>query len=194
MEFVNESIAIRTIGRPGAARRRAGALVLLGGSVLVGALTLAGVPTYGNLLVLGAVVVLAWLVDGSSQRYLGPGLVALAAGLGITIGKELGVEPYEHTLVYGGFGLALLVVSYFNPKAVRASGAFLLFTGITVAITTWVVSIPLGWELALILAAWGIYGLVRLRDVDDAPARPEGTQDERVPAHAGQGRDSARRR
>ncbi len=171
MELFKETIPVRSIGSPTAARRRAGAIVLLGGAVLVGALTLAGVQPYGNLLALGAVAVAAWLVDGTSFRYLGPGLVALAAGLGITIGKELGVEPYEHTLVYGGFGLALLVISYFNPKAARASGAFLLYTGISVAISAWVVSIPLGWYLAAILAVWGIYGLVRLRRVEDAPGR-----------------------
>lgn len=165
-----ETVPVRTIATPSPQRERAGAWVLIAGAVLVAALTLAGVPPYGNLLALGAVAVVAWLVDGTGRRYVGPGLVALAAGLGITIGKELGVDPYEHTLVYGGFGLALLLISYVNPMAARASGAFLVYTALTVAVTAWVVSIPLGWELAAILAVWGAYGLIRLgrRSNDDA--------------------------
>lgn len=167
-------VPIRTIGRTTRAREVAGALVLVGGAVLVGLLTLAGLRPYENLLALGSVAMLAWLVDGTSRRYVGPAAVAFAAGLGITLGRNLGIEHYEHSLVYGGFGLALILVSVVNPAAVRASGAFLLYTGLTVATSLWLVSIPLGWWLAAILALWGGYELVRLRraPADGAPAGP----------------------
>lgn len=154
---------VKTVGRPTHAREIAGAVVLVAGGALVGALTLAGFRPYENLCVLGGIALVAWLVDGSSQRYVGPGAVAFAAGLGITIGKNAGVNPYEHSLVYGGFGLALLLLSVVNPRAVRASGAFLVYTAATVAIAAWVVSFELGWELAVILAVWGIFELIRFR-------------------------------
>ncbi|MDQ6724747.1 MAG: hypothetical protein M3066_01005 [Actinomycetota bacterium] len=162
----------RTIGRPNREREVAGAAVLLAGALVVAVMAALGQPAYHDLLALGSVAVLAWLVDGSSRRYLGPGLVAVAAGLGITIGKDFGVNPYEHSLVYGGFGVALLVVSYFNPMAMRASGAFLIYVGVTVALAAWVfTSFPLGWELAAILAVWGAFELVRLsRTESDSPS------------------------
>ncbi len=170
----------RTIGRPTRAREVAGALVLLVGAVVLAALTWAGIKPYGLLLALGAAAVLAWLVDGTSKRYLGPGLVALAAGLGITIGTEASIEPYEHTLVYGGFGLALLLISYVNPKVVGAAGAFLLYTGVTVAIASWVVSFTIGWELAAILAVWAAYELVRIAAGGDRDQQePTRYEDER---------------
>lgn len=58
--------------------------------------------------------------------------------------------------------MALLLISYFNPLTVRGSGAFLLTTGVTVAMSSWVASVPIGWELVAILAVWGAYELVRL--------------------------------
>jgi len=168
---------VRTIGRPTRGREIAAALVLLAGAAAMALLALSGVPAYRELLLLGGVATVAWLVDGSSRRYVGPGLVALASGLGLTIGQDLGVDPYEHTLVYGGFGIALLVVSHFNPLTARAAGAFLLYTAVTVALASWVVSFPLGWELAGILAVWAVYELVRIgRGPSAAPAPPVGVE------------------
>lgn len=178
---------IVAIGTPSRGREVAGAVVLLVGAVLVGVLTAQGIPPYALLLVLGAAAVLAWLVDGTSRRYVGPGLVALAAGLGLTLGQELNIDPYEHTLVYGGFGLALLTISVVNPKAVRASGAFLLYTALTVAVSAWVVSFNLGWELTAILAVWGIYEIVRI-------ARGSGGDSETVTAPATASRQSSEER
>lgn len=163
----------RTIGHPTREREIAGAVVLLAGALVVAGMAALGQPPYRALLALGAVAVVAWLVDGTSRRYLGPGLIAVAAGLGITLGKDFGVDPYEHTLVYGGFGVALLIAYYFNPLTIRAGAAFLIYTGVTVALSSWVFNVPLGWELAAILAVWGAFELVRLgRSKDDAPERP----------------------
>lgn len=132
-----------------------------------------GQPPYHDLLALGVVAVVAWLVDGTSRRYVGPGLIAVAAGLGITVGKDFGVDPYEHSLVYGGFGVALLIAYCFNPLTIRAGAAFLIYTGVTVALASWVFSVPLGWELAAILAVWGAFELLRLgRNKAEAPSQP----------------------
>lgn len=149
----------KTIGQPTKGRVVAGALVLLGGAGVLAVLTLADVAPPWMLLALGATGVVAWLVDGTSTRYLGPGLMALAAGLGIVIGNELGWDPKkaEHSLVYGGFGIGLLLHSYVNPMAARAAGAFLLYTGLTVLF----VPLTMGWWLTGILVVWGIYSLIR---------------------------------
>lgn len=160
---------IMEIGTPSRGREIAGAIVLLAGAVLVGVLTVQGIPPYALLLTLGSAAVLAWLVDGTSRRYVGPGLVALAAGLGLTLGQELNIKSYEHTLVYGAFGLALMLISVVNPKAVRASGAFLLYTGVTVAVAAWIVSFNIGWELTAVLAVWGIYQIVRIAGSSSKP-------------------------
>jgi len=148
----------KTIGQPTKGRVVAGALVLLAGAGVLAVLALADVAPPWMLLVLGATAVVGWLVDGTSTRYLGPGLMALAAGAGIVIGNELGWDPRraEHSLVYGGFGISLLVLSYVNPMAARAAGAFLLYTAITVLF----VGLTLGWWLTGILAVWGIYSLI----------------------------------
>ncbi len=174
-------LAIRTIGQPSRGREIGGAIVLLGGAVALAGLATVDTPFYRNLLVLGSVAVVAWLVDGTSRRYMGPGLMALAAGLGITIGVDGGVTPFEHTLVYAGFGVALLVISYFNLQTVRAAGAFLLYTGITVAASAWVASVPIGWELAAIVAVWGVFELIRIQrstPADEEPAAPSRDQPE----------------
>ena len=149
----------KTIGQPTKGRVVAGALVLLAGAGVLAVLTLADVAPPWMLLVIGATATVAWLVDGTSTRYLGPGLMALAAGAGIVIGNELGWDPRkaEHSLVYGGFGIALLLLSYMNPMAARAAGAFLLYTGITVLF----VGLTMGWWLTGILLVWGVYSLIR---------------------------------
>lgn len=175
---------LRTIGRPSRGREIAAALVLLGGAIALAVLATVQTPFYRSLLVLGAVAVTAWLVDGTSRRYMGPGLMALAAGIGITIGKDGGVTPFEHTLVYGGFGVALLLISYFNPLTVRASGAFLLYTGITVGVSAWLISVAIGWELAAIVAVWGAYELIRIGRSDPATT-PPATPPVRRPVSAG---------
>ena len=149
----------RTIGQPTKGRAVAGALVLLAGAGVLAVLTLADVAPPWMLLALGATALVAWLVDGTSTRYLGPGLMALAAGVGIVIGNELGWDPRktEHSLVYGGFGIGLLLLSYVNPMAARAAGAFLLYTGLTVLF----VGLTMGWWLTGILVGWGVYSLIR---------------------------------
>lgn len=166
----------KTIGQPTKGRVVAGALVLLAGAGVVGVLTLTDVSPPWMLLALGIAAVVAWLVDGTSTRYLGPGLMALTAGAGIVIGNELGWDPSkaEHSLVYGGFGIGLLVFSYVNPMAARAAGGFLLYTGITVLF----VGLTLGWWLTAILVVWGVYSLIsgprsleaHKEDDDDAAA------------------------
>lgn len=190
-----------TVSQGGPTRREhLGVGTILAGAVLLAALTLAGLEPYWLLLSLGAVATVAWLVDGTG-RYMGPGLMALAAGGGITIGKELGVTPYEHTLVYGGVGLSLLAISYLNPPAVRAAGAFLLYTGLTVATASWVVSYSLGWELTAVLAVWGAFWLYRFSragrpGADEAAGADEaGGTPPRVPAvqpSTGRGRNLER--
>jgi hypothetical protein len=136
-------------------------------------------PLYQTLLLLGAAVTLAWLVDGSSERYMGPGLLALAAGGGITIGNATGIDPqtYEHTIVYGLFGAAMLVIYYMNPRAVASGGVLLLLIASTATLLT-TVGLPFnpGWELAGLLAAWGVFQLVRVgRQASEGTAsqRPE---------------------
>ena len=159
--------APKTIGEPTQRRVVGGAVVLLAGAAVLAGLTLAGVSAPGLLLALGATAVVAWLVDGTSTRYLGPGLVAVAAGAGILLGNTLDMDPRkaEHSLVYGGFGLALLAISYFNPMAARASGAFLLYT----ALTVFVVDFTMGWWLTAILVVWGAYWLIRASRGDGIP-------------------------
>lgn len=159
--------ARKTIGSPTRGRVLGGAILILAGAALLGALTLLGVSAPWLLVTLGAVAIAAWLVDGTSSRYLGPGLVAVAAGTGILVGNALNMDPRraEHTLVYGGFGVALLVISYFNPKAVRASGAFLLYTGLTVL----TVGFSIGWWLTAILVVWGGYWVVRASRSEGIP-------------------------
>ena len=149
----------RTIGQPTTGRVVAGALVLLAGAGVLAVLTLADVAPPWMLLTLGGIAVVAWLVDGTSTRYLGPGLMALAAGTGIVIGNELGWDPRraEHSLVYGGFGIGLIILSYVNPMAARAAGALLVYTGFTVLF----VGLTMGWWLTGILAVWGVYSLIR---------------------------------
>ncbi len=174
--------SVRTIGQPTRDREVAATLFLIVAAVGVALMAMTGQPPYRDLLVLGAVAVAAWLADGTSRRYMGPGLIAFAAGLGITLGKDFGIDPFEHTLVYGGFGV-LLIISFFNPAMVRASGAFLVYTGVTVGLASWVFSgIPLGWELAIILAVWGTFELVRIRR--GAGAASSGTNTGRPPPPA----------
>ncbi len=157
----------KTIGTPTHGRVVTGALVILAGAAVLAALTILEVSPPWLLLALGATAVVAWLVDGTSTRYLGPGLVAVAAGTGILIGNALDMDPRkaEHSLVYGGFGLALLAISFFNPMAARASGAFLLYTGLTVL----AVDLTMGWWLTGILLAWGLYWLLRAIRDDGVP-------------------------
>jgi uncharacterized membrane protein len=159
------TISPRTVGEPTRGRTVAGAVVILAGAVVLSALTLSGAGAPWLLLALGVTATVAWLVDGTSTRYLGPGLIGAAAGAGILIGNALDMEPRaaEHSLVYGGFGIALLVMSYFNPMAARAGGAFLLYTGLTV----WAVDLSMGWWLTAILVVWGAYWLVRAAASDE---------------------------
>lgn len=186
----------KPIGQPTRGRVVAGALVILAGAAVLALLALADVAPPWMLLAVGIAAVTAWLVDGTSTRYLGPGLMALAAAVGILVGNELGWDPRkaEHSLVYGGFGIGLLLLSYVNPMAARAAGAFLLYTGLTVLF----VGFAMGWWLAGILLAWGLYSLIRAprseglarpgdgRAFDDEGATPP-SDGERRTATAGAG-------
>ncbi len=82
----------RTIGEPDKRRQVGAAALLAGGAVACAVTTLAAWPLYQTLFLLGAVATLAWLVDGSSQRFMGPGLAALAVGGGITAYQALGMD------------------------------------------------------------------------------------------------------
>lgn len=183
-----QSFTPKTIGQPTKGRVVAGALVLLAGAGVLAVMTLADVAPPWMLLALGATAVVGWLVDGTSTRYLGPGLMALAAGAGIVIGNELGWDPRkaEHSLVYGGFGIGLLLLSYVNPMATRAAGALLVYTGLTVLF----VGLTMGWWLTGILVVWGIYSLIRgpkslAAHSDEAAGVAEARHDVRPHARAG---------
>jgi len=144
-----------TIGRPTRRREILGAATLLLGAFLLAGCTMADWKGYQLLAMLGGVIVAAWLVDGSGQRYVGAGLAALAVGGGITLGIDLPIAHYEHTVVYGAIGLALVLVSFVNPAAVRASGAFMISVALTaLALNRGWVGYDVGWEMAAALALW----------------------------------------
>lgn len=158
-----ETIRIRQLGTPRPSREVAGALVLALGAAAVGVCTGAlGFPLYENLAILGAAATLAWLVDGSAQRYLGAGVAALAIGGGLTLGQLLKVPAYEHMVVYGFLGLGLMLVSWVNPKAVGGSAGLLMFIASTVAALEYAFSYNGGWELTAILGFWSACELARV--------------------------------
>jgi len=154
---------IITIGRPSPKREVLGAATLLLGAVLLAGCTMADWRPYRLLALLGGVIVAAWLVDGSGRRYVGAGLAALAVGGGITLGIDLPIAHYEHTVVYGAIGVALILVSFINPAAVRASGAFMIFVALTaLALGRGWAGYDVGWEMAAALAAWSVIQAVRI--------------------------------
>jgi len=158
----------RTLGTPGRQRRMAAGGVLLAGAGACALTTQIGWPLYQTLVVVGAAIVGAWLVDGSSERFIGPGFMALAIGGGITLYRslELEVGAGEHTIVYPLAGVALLVSSFFHPLAARGAGTFLLIVGSIAQFSTpW----NPGWSLVALLAAWGVLQLIQAgRSTDDA--------------------------
>ncbi|MGI9033701.1 MAG: hypothetical protein ACR2HY_08490 [Acidimicrobiales bacterium] len=175
------------IGPVSRSRELAGAAVLAAGAAIVIATTTAGFKLYQNVAVLGAVVTLAWLVDGTSRRYVGAGLAALAVGAGLTIGQDVGVQNYEHSLVYALLGATLLAISWISPKAIRGSGTFLVLVASTVVTLTWVASYNGGWEIAAGLGLWSLLEFARLAK-SASPQVPVGS-----PAAApGRADDSAR--
>ena len=155
-------------------RELGGAAVLAAGAAIMVATTAAGFKLYQNVAVLGAVVTLAWLVDGTSRRYVGAGLAALAVGAGLTIGQDVGVQNYEHSLVYALLGAALLAVSWISPKAIRGSGTFLVVVASTVATLTWVASYNGGWEIAAGLGLWSLLEFARIAK-SASPSAPVGS-------------------
>lgn len=159
-----------TIGQPSRARARAAAGVLIGGAILLCGTTLAGFPMYRNLLVLGAIVTLAWLVDGTSRRYLGAGVSSLAVGLGLTLGADAGAHAAEHGIVYPLLGVGLLLVWRFNKSEVLGAAGFLIIVGATVWSFQLGLSYNGGYWLAVILAVWGAVRLAS--DRRTAPAAP----------------------
>ena len=151
----------RSVGGTNRQRQTAAAAALLLGAGAVGLATLAGWPLYQVLAVVGASATVAWLVDGSSQRFMGPGLFALAVGGGITIYKAAGmdVSKGEHAVVYPLIGVALLLASLFNPLAMRGAGTFLLIVGAVATVST---SWNPGWTLTALLALWAVFEFARL--------------------------------
>lgn len=151
----------KTVGGTSRSRQLAGAAALLLGAVACGGATLAGWPLYQTLILLGAAATVAWLVSGSSRRFMGPGLAALAVGSGITLYNALDMNPGkgEHAVVYPMLGAALLVASLFNPMAIRGIGAFLLIVGAIAFIDTpW----NPGWTLTAVLVSWAVADALRI--------------------------------
>ncbi len=151
----------RTVGGTNPSREKAGAAALLLGAIACAATTLRGWPLYQTLLVLGLAVSLAWLVDGSSKRFLGPGLLASAVGGGITLYRALETDGVtgEHAIVYPLIGMALLAASLFNPLAIRGAGTFLLIVGVVATVDTpW----NSGWTLVFVLAVWSVLEFVQV--------------------------------
>ncbi|MEO7555709.1 MAG: hypothetical protein ABIV94_03785 [Acidimicrobiales bacterium] len=133
-----------------------------------------GWPLYQTLAVLGAVAVGAWLVEGSSERFMAPGLMALAVGGGISIYQslDLGSPAGEHTVVYPLMGVALLVSSFFHPLSARGAGTFLLIVGSIAQFSTpW----NPGWSLVGILVSWGVLIFIQAgRNTDETDASAAG--------------------
>ncbi len=179
----------RTVGETNRQRQLAGAGLIALTAVACAVTTLAGWPLYQTLFVLGAGATLAWLADGSSRRFMGPGLAAVAIGGGITAYRALEMEAGkgEHTIVYPALGVALLIASLFNPMAIRGAGTFLVVVGsVALVDTPW----NPGWSLVGLLLIWSAiaFGVIS-RGQDDAthdgrsqPATERGT---REPVQAG---------
>lgn len=151
----------RDVGTTNRSRQYAGAATVLLGAAACALATLRGWPLYEVLVLLGAAATLAWLVSGSSNRFMGPGLAALAVGGGITLYRslEMDVVKGEHAVVYPMLGAALLVASMFNPMAIRGTGAFLLIVGaVAFSDTPW----QPGWTLTGVLVAWAATEFLRL--------------------------------
>lgn len=154
---------IRTIGGTSRQRQLAACGVLILGAVICAVTTAASDwQLYKVLALLGATAVVAWLVDGSSLRYMGPGLAALAVGGGITAYRAWEIAPVkgEHTIVYPALGVALLIASFFHPMAIRAAGSFLVYVGFIAFIDT---SWEPGWTLTGILVLWAASNLARIQ-------------------------------
>ena len=166
----------RTVGGTNRGRQLAAAATLLIAAGACAVTTVVGWPLYQTLLVLGAVTTLAWLIDGSSQRIMGPALTALAVGGGITLYRamDMDVGKGEHGIVYPMIGAALLLASLFNPLAIRGAGTFLLVVG---AVATFSTPWNPGWTLVVALVSWGLWEFARIARTGDEEARQE-------PAHA----------
>jgi len=164
---MTNSRASQDVGRrPGAARQVAGAIVIMAGAVPIALLIAAdyGRPPklYAVLAAIGATALLAWAVDG--RRYLGAGAASLAVGLGIGIAAETDIPRYQNALVFGFLGVALLLVSVVNPRAVRGAAGLLLFTGgsAALAVSQERLSFPEAWIYAALMVAWGAVVLATL--------------------------------
>ncbi len=156
----------RTLGTTNRGRQLAGATMLLAGAAACAVATIAEWPLYQTLMLVGGAATLAWLVSGSSRRFMGPGLTALAVGGGITLYRslELEVGEGEHTFVYPLIGAALIVASLFNPMAIRGAGTFLVIVAAVATIDT---SWNPGWTLAVALLSWGVLDMVRITRSED---------------------------
>lgn len=169
--------------RPAAGAHRsrllAGAGMLIAGSGIMCGTTLAGLALYQNVLVLGLIVVAAWLLDGTNQRYMGAGLAATAVGLGLVLGGDFGVPAAEHGVVYPLLGLALLLIARVSPREAQGAGGFLVIVGATVWTFQAGADYNAGYSLAVILAVWGIIRLAQVLRGGSA-AGTAGTSDDRA--------------
>ncbi|HEV2069462.1 MAG TPA: hypothetical protein VGR26_06690 [Acidimicrobiales bacterium] len=178
----------RTVGGTNRGRQLAAAATLLIAAGACAVTTAVGWPLYQTLLVLGAVTTLAWLIDGSSQRIMGPALTALAVGGGITLYRamDMDVGKGEHGIVYPMIGAALLLASLFNPLAIRGAGTFLLVVG---AVATFNTPWNPGWTLVVALISWGLWEFVRIaRTGADEEPQPAATDTENVRTPVGASR------
>ncbi|MQA16755.1 MAG: hypothetical protein GEV09_22260 [Pseudonocardiaceae bacterium] len=176
-----------TLGESGRGRRLGGAIVLLGAAALMAGGTLAGFDIHLLLLLAGILVLGAWAADGTSERYVGPGLGALAIGMGVTLGRDFGVAVYEHGVVYPLLGVALLLIAMINPDALWGIGVFLLIVGATVLVGE-LMSFNGGWAITAILGIWGLVRIVQLQrhETGDSPAEAADTPPEQ-PSEVGPG-------
>lgn len=138
-------------------RQLAGAMIVMAGALPV---ALLADSHYGRpprlhmvLVAIGAVAMVAWLVDG--RRYVGAGSASLALGLAFTFITQTGLDPYF--LMFGLLGASLLLVARVNPKAVSGSAGLLIYValnavGLHRADAT---ILPRAWVFAIIMLAWG---------------------------------------
>ncbi|MGQ0744473.1 MAG: hypothetical protein ACT4OS_09095 [Acidimicrobiales bacterium] len=145
-------------------QRRAG-LLMMASALPVGLLAHSA---YGRpprlhivLLAIGVLALGAWLVDG--RRYLGAGSASAALGLAFVLMEQTNLDPYF--LTFGLLGVALLVVSRVNLRAVGGSAGFLIYMALNSANLHRVDAalLPRAWVFALIMLVWGGAGLRQVR-------------------------------
>lgn len=123
----------------------------------------------------------AWLIDGTSLRYVGPGLGTLAVGLGLVLGDDVfGLQGStgDHSIVYPLLGVALIAISRISPREAQGIGGFLFIVGTVVWAFLAGASYNGGWTSAAILAAWGIWRIIQTNRHPTPDPRQEQPQEE----------------